>query len=323
MCKSLLQIILNIATLIIKNSPIAMSHKPAIKYITFILVALISCNKKIVYNKDKSCFFRKDLFCIEGIKAELTTRKFYLTPWEFYKFVDSLLPVNTKNFTLDDSDYYVKRIFADNRMKGFSTINGCNDSMWMAKVLIKEYEKKLGLYRIDTLFPIDIYDAKIVDSSKLHIVPVANYNEDDLDSLFSLTKGGVVVSGELIEDETLPGNKIYYNVGGDSLGSFFDNFNTPHTMLLNSIRRRTSPQYTGGIVDYVIKENKIGPSEKRININYRIHGDIFKCDDKDKKYIHHKVGPEAFIKYCKDYHGVEVWLDRTDTFLVKKIKFRK
>lgn len=299
-----------------------MLQKLAIKYITFILVALISCNKKIVYNKDKSCFFRKDDFYIEG--KYLNTISFELRPWQFYKYTDSLLGKEHNIYSefLEYTEFLSQKNLYKNCPISTNS-KGCIDSTWMAKVLIKEYEKRFGVYRIDTLFPIDIYDAKIVDSSKLHIVPISNYTEEDIDSLFGLSDGMVVSAGEFIKDETLPGNKIYYNVGIDSLGSYFHSFNTPHTMLLNSIRRITIPQYTGGIVDYVIKENKISPNEKRININYKLHNDIFFGDALVNKHLKFKVGPEAFIKYCKDYHGVEVWLDRTDTFLVKKIKFRK
>jgi hypothetical protein len=299
-----------------------MSLKPANKYFIYMLFVLISCNKKIVYNEDKSCFFRKDDFYIQG--NFLNPISFELRPWQFYKYTDSLLG-SEQNMYAEYSEY-TEYLNQNKLLKNCSispNSKGCIDSVWMANVLVKEYEKRFGVYRIDTLFAIDIYDAKIVDSSKLHITPIANFDEDDLDSLFSLTKESMVVGGELVEDETLPGNKIYYNVGRDTLGSFFDNFKTPHTMLLNSIRKRTSPKYAGGIVDYVIKENIIGPDEKRININYRIHDSIFDHDGSDKRYIHHDVGPDAFIKYCNDYHGVKVWLERTDTFLVKKIKFIK
>lgn len=296
-----------------------MSHQPAIKHFFCIFIVLISCNKKIVINKDKSCSFRKADFYIEG--PELNDISISLNPWHFYKKTDSLLGRN-QNLAWEYSAYLNQKKLIKN-WPHYASVRGCADTAWIAKVLVKEYEKRFGTYRIDTLFPIDIYDAKIVDSSKLHIVPIQNFTEDDLDSLFSLSDGMVVTAGAFIEDKTLPGNKIYYNVGIDSLGSYFDTFNAPHTMLLNSIRRRTSPQYVGGIKDYVIKEDKIGHNEKRININYRMNNYIFYNDDLLKKYFQYKVGPEAFIKYCKEHHGVEVWLDRTDTFLVKKIKFRK
>lgn len=274
-----------------------------------ILYFLISCNKKIIYNNDKSCYFVKKDFYIGGEGLKL--RSFSPAPLFFYKFIDSLYPNQITNLCLEP-DGYLSKIGKLGLPKKLFLINGCIDSIWIAKILRTEYEKKYGVYLKDTTLAINIYDAKVIDTSKLDILPLIDYTKSNMDSILKNVKSLAAVGGNYIEDETLPGNKIHYLVSRDTIGQYFEVFNAPQTLLLFSIRNQTGIKHRlAGVVDYQIKEDVLQPGQTRLNLHYKLHNDIFE-----------ERGFEGFKKYCLEHHGVEVWLDRVDTFKVKKIKFR-